>query len=157
MPAWRQAPRKHNPLGCQFKGFCFPARHPARPASPAPTSCLACPIPLNPPSSSCSFPVVLLAIGLLGVGGAPLPLASPLYITSASSQIPLGSGKGSLFINFFSRGNNSTSCHMDFCIQLFRGLDFLPTSYPSPLDARKGGQLCFLRLGLLLVLGLRGW
>lgn len=74
-------------------------------------------------------------------------MASPLYITSASSQIPLGSGKGGLFINFFSRGNNSTSCHMDFCIQLCRELDFLPTSYPSPPDAQRRGSFVSLDWG----------
>lgn len=44
---------------------------------------------------------------------------------------------------------------MNFCVQLFRGLDFLPTSYPNPLDVQERGQLCFLKLGLLLVLGTR--
>lgn len=71
-----------------------------RTVSQAPTSCLACSLPLTlqlqlqPP---CCAPGSRLA----GGGGAPFPLASPLYITSASSQIPLGSGKGGLFINFF--------------------------------------------------------
>lgn len=80
-------------------GLCLRLQHPAW-------------LVLFPPprSSSCSLPVVLLAVGLLGVGGAPFPLASSLCITSASSPIPLGSSKRGRFINFFSRGNNFTSC-----------------------------------------------
>lgn len=90
-----------------FKGFCFPPSQPAsqlgcvRPPSKPPTSCLA----LCPPNSSCSFPVVLLAEGMLVCvcvgGGGSFPLACLLSITSAYSQIPLGSGKGGFFINFF--------------------------------------------------------
>lgn len=74
-------------------GLCLRLQHPAWLVLFAP-----------PRSSSCSLPVVLLAVGLLGVGGAPFPLASSLYITSASSPIPLGSSKGGRFINFFFQG-----------------------------------------------------
>lgn len=92
------------------------------------------------PSSSCSPPVVLLAVGLLRWGGGLFPLASPLSITSAYSQIPLGSGKGGLFINFFPREIIPPLVKWNFCVQLFRGLDFLPLSFPSPLDALERGS-----------------
>lgn len=87
-----------------------------RTASQAPTSCLACPLPSHPPQLQLQPPCCAPGRRLAGVGGALSPLASPLCITSASIQIPLGSGKGGLSLHIFSRGNNSTSCHMDFCI-----------------------------------------
>lgn len=77
-----------------FKGFCFPPSQPAsqlgcvRPPSKPPTSCLA----LCPPNSSCSFPVVLLAEGMLVcvcVGGGFLPLGlSSLYYISLQPNTP---------------------------------------------------------------------
>lgn len=102
-------------LGCQFKsqtptGLHLRLQHPAwRVLFPLTTPPPHAQLQLQPP---CCAPGKRLA----GVGGTLSPLASPLYITSASIQIPLGSGKGGLFVHFFSRGNNSTSCHMDFCI-----------------------------------------
>lgn len=72
--------------------------------------------PLPPPQLQLQPPCCAPGRRLAGVGGALSPLASPLCITSASIQIPLGSGKGGLSLHIFSRGNNSTSCHMDFCI-----------------------------------------
>lgn len=71
-------------------------------------------------------------------------MACLLSITSAYSQIPLGSGKGGFFINFFSNGNNSTTCQRDFCMHLFSGIDFLLAFFPSLLDALEVGSFVSL-------------
>lgn len=89
--------------------------------------------------SPCCAPGNRLARGWGGVFLSPWPLLS--ILRQLPAKYLWGLVREGFLLIFFSRGNNSTSCHMDFCIQLFRGLDFLFTSSPSPLDVQERGQL----------------
>lgn len=138
------APRECCPLGCSSKASAFQPdgggryprlQHPAWLVSPA-----RC--------SSCVLPVVLLAVGLLGgKGGIPFLLASPLSITSAYSRIPLGSGKGGLFINFFPGEIIPPLVTWIAACSSSGGLTSFPRPIPGPLKLKRG-QLCFFKRAL---------
>lgn len=87
--------------------------------------------------------------GLAGGWGSLSPgLSSPLRITSASSQIPLRSGKGGSFIIIFFPGKVIPT--LVTWISAFSSLGNLtsfPASHASPLDVPEKGQICFLGLG----------
>lgn len=90
-----------------------------------------------PPNSSCSFPVVLLAEGMLRWGGgSPSPwLLFPL-LHQLTAKYPWGLVReGFSLIFFFSNGNNSTTCQRDFCMHLFWGEGGLTSSllFSQPL------------------------
>lgn len=137
------APRECCPLGCSSKtsafqpdgGGLYPRlQHPAWLVSPT-------------PCSSCVLPVVLLAVGLLrGKGGIPFLLASPLSITSAYSRIPLGSGKGGLFIKFFPGEIIPPLVTWIAACSSSGGLTSFPHPIPGPLKLKRGSFVSLNRL-----------
>lgn len=130
-----------------FKGFCFPPSQPAsqlgcvRPASKAPTSCLAC-VPPTPAAASLLCFWQKACWGVCGGVPSPWPLFSLLHQLTA--KYPWGLGREGFSLIFFSNGNNSTTCQRDFFMHLFRGVDFVPSFFPSLLDALEMGSFVSL-------------
>lgn len=144
MPGPDLGPKGVLPPGLQFKGFCFPARW-RRALSQAPTSCLAgLPRPLLQLRPPCCAPGSRFAER---EGGIPFLLASPLSITSAYSRIPLGSGKGGLFINFFPGEIIPPLVTWIAACSSSGGLTSFPRPIPGPLKLKRG-QLCFFKRAL---------
>lgn len=120
---------------CHFKGCCSSPSQPALAAFGLLPRLQHPAWLVSPPNPSCSFPVVLLAEGMLRWGGgapSPWPLFSLLHQLTA--KYPWGLVREGFSLIFFSNGNNSTTCQRDFCMHLFSrrwGLTSSLRSFPA--------------------------